>query len=328
MLEEVVQDHFRDLPAPELDHQAHAVLVGLVAHLADPFELLVLDELGDAFLELGLVDLVGELGDHDAFPLVLERGPGAEVDAPPAARIGLADPGDAVDDPGGREIGTGDELAEIRHRQLGPLDQRQAGVDDLAQVVRGDVGGHPDGDPGRAVDQQVGDARRQDRGLGLRAVVVGDEIDRLLIEIGQQFVGDARHAHLGVAHGRRGIAVHRAEIALPIDEHVAQRKGLRHAHDGVVDGHVAVGVVFTDDVADHARRFLVGLVPVVAELAHRVQDAPVYGLEPVAGVGQGASHDDAHGVVQIGLAHLVFDVDGGQIFGEIDHGPIQSIERL
>ena len=38
-------------------------------------------------------------------------------------------------------------------------------VDDLAQVVRRDVGGHADGDAGRAVDQQVRDRRRQDRRL-------------------------------------------------------------------------------------------------------------------------------------------------------------------
>ena len=44
-------------------------------------------------------------------------------------------------------------------------------------------------------------------------------------------------------------------------------------------------------------------------LVHREQDAPVDGLEPVAGVRQGAGDDHAHGVVEVGAAHLLVDVD-------------------
>ena len=72
---------------------------------------------------------------------------------------------------------------------------------------------------------------------------------------------------------------------------------------------VAVRVVFTDDVADDARRLLVGPVPVVAELAHGVQHAPMHGLQTIAHVGQRAPDDDAHRVVEIRLAHLVFEID-------------------
>ena len=68
-------------------------------------------------------------------------------------------------------------------------------------------------------------------------------------------------------------------------------------------------VVLTDDVADDARGLLVGAVPVVAELAHRMQHAAVHGLQPVAHVGQRAADDDAHRVVEIRLPHLVFEID-------------------
>ena len=53
---------------------------------------------------------------------------------------------------------------------------------DLAQVVRRDVRGHADGDAGRAVDQQVGDARRQHDRLGARVVVVRDEVDGVAVD--------------------------------------------------------------------------------------------------------------------------------------------------
>jgi hypothetical protein len=156
----------------------------------------------------------------------------------------------------------------------------------LVEVVRRDVGGHAHRDAGRAVDQQVGQARGQHQRLFL-AAVVGPEIDGFLVDVGQHFVGDLGQADFGVAHGRGVVAVHRAEVALAVDQHVAQREVLRHAHDGVVHRAVAVRVVLTDHVADDTRRLLVGPVPVVVELVHRVQHAPVHGLQAIARIGQG-----------------------------------------
>jgi hypothetical protein len=34
---------------------------------------------------------------------------------------------------------------------------------------------------------------------------------------------------------------------------------------------------------------------------------------------QGASHDHAHGVIQVGLFHLVFEIDWQNFFGEFVH---------
>ena len=116
-------------------------------------------------------------------------------------------------------------------------------------------------------------------------------------------------AHLGVAHRRRRVAVDRAEVALAVHQHVAHGERLRHAHQRAVDGGIAVRVVLADDVADDARRLLVGLVVVVAQLVHGVQQPPVHGLESIAHVGQRAADDHAHRVVEIRLAHLVFDRD-------------------
>src|SRR5690606_25370723 len=100
-------------------------------------------------------------------------------------------------------------------------------------------------------------------------------------EVRQQLVGNACHAHFGVAHSSSGITVNGTEVALAIHQHVAHGERLGHADDGVVHGRVAVRVVLTDDVADHTSRLLVRLVPVVAELAHGIQHAPVHGLEAV-----------------------------------------------
>ena len=40
---------------------------------------------------------------------------------------------------------------------------------------------------------------------------------------------------------------------------------------------------------------------------HRVEDAAVHGLEPVAHVGQRAADDDGHRVVEVRRLHLVLE---------------------
>jgi hypothetical protein len=61
----------------------------------------------------------------------------------------------------------------------------------LAEVVGRDVRGHADGDPGRAVDQQVRVPGRQDQRLLARLVVVRPEVDGVLVEVAEHLRGQA-----------------------------------------------------------------------------------------------------------------------------------------
>src|SRR5260370_1072804 len=72
---------------------------------------------------------------------------------------------------------------------------------------------------------------------------------------------------------------------------------------------------FTDDVANHAGRFYVFLVRRVPLLVHRIEDAPMHRLEPVARIGKRARHDHAHGVIEIASLHLLRDGHGTDIGG-------------
>jgi hypothetical protein len=40
-------------------------------------------------------------------------------------------------------------------------------------------------------------------------------------------------------------------------------------------------------------------------------------LQPVANIGKRAAHDYAHGVIEIRPPHLVFDIDGNDVFGSV-----------
>jgi hypothetical protein len=91
--------------------------------------------------------------------------------------------------------------------------------------VRGDVRRDADRDAHRAVHEQVRELRRQHDGLGVLTVVVRPEVDRVLLEFRQQLLGERLQFALGVPHGRRGVAVERAEVAVTVDERIAQENG-------------------------------------------------------------------------------------------------------
>ena len=78
-------------------------------------------------------------------------------------------------------------------------------------------------------------------------------------------------------------------------------------------------VVFPQYLSDDAGRLLVCPVCGKAELLHSEQDTPVDGLQSVTDIGKGARDNDRHRVVDIGAPHLVFDVDGYDLFVHICH---------
>src|ERR1700691_2687184 len=74
-------------------------------------------------------------------------------------------------------------------------------------------------------------------------------------------------------------------------------------------------MVLAHYVSDDAGALAGGAVGLKAHLLHRVENSAVDGLESVANVGQSAADDDRHGIVEIRLAHLIFNVDGLNVEG-------------
>ena len=167
--------------------------------------------------------------------------------------------------------------------------------------------------PPAPLTRRFGKFGRQHRRFAVAAVVIGLEIDGVLVDVVEQRLRDLGQAGFGVPHGGRRIAVHRAEIALAVDQRHAHGEILRQTHQRVIDRLIAVRMVFTDDVADGARRLVVRLVPLEAVLVHRVENAPMHGLQPVARIRQRPRHDHAHGVIEVGALHLVEDGNGTNI---------------
>ena len=133
----------------------------------------------------------------------------------------------------------------------------KARIDDFAQIMRRNIGRHADSNAASAIDQQIRESGRQNTRFITAAIIIGLEIDRILIEIFQQAHRRLGQPCFGVAHGGGWIGVHRAEIALTIHERQAHRPILRQTCQCVINRGVAMRVIITHHVADDLGRLTI-----------------------------------------------------------------------
>ena len=295
----------------QFQHQPDRLLeVALVTDRRDPPDPVFIDQFGDLFLDRVARLLVGHFCDDDPGPVLaelLDRGPGPEGDRAPASGVATGQRLPPHHDPAGGEVGAGDDLQQLAEADAGIIDQRHQRPADLAEVVRGNTRRHADGDAAGAVDEEIGESPRQDHRLGVPLVVGRHVVDGVEFEVVEQHRRDRRQTGLRVPHGGRGQAGDRAEVSLLIDEHVPHVPFLGHAHERGIDDALAVRVVVAAGVAGdlgalHPRR-----PGGEIEVVHRHEDAALRGLEPIADVGQGPGHDDAHRIGQVAVLELLLD---------------------
>ncbi|GMA35738.1 hypothetical protein GCM10025876_19420 [Demequina litorisediminis] len=316
VLVEVVEHHLRHSVALEHDHEALAGAArGLVTNVRDAGYLAVLHQFGDLQRKVVRVHLVRQRRDHEALAALdlLDVDDGTHRDGATSRAVRLVDALAAKDERAGGEVGSLDaldqRLEEFLARGRRVLERPLDTSGNLAQVVRRDVGRHTDSDTGRAVDEEVREARGEHLGLLRLAVIVVLEIDGFLVDVADHLHGDGRHASLGVTVRGGRVVTGGTEVALARGEGVAQGPVLHHADEGVVDSRVTVRVVVTHHLADDAGALGERAVGTVAAVVHRVHDATVDGLQSVTDIGQCAPDDDGHGVVEVRLLHLHIEID-------------------
>ena len=166
------------------------------------------------------------------------------------------------------------------------------------------IGGHTDRDAFRAVDQEIGDPDRQDGGFLFRLVKIGDKIHHIPVQVRQKgFLGDLFQPGLCITHGGGPVAFDVAKVPVAVDQGQLLFEILGHHDQGVIDGAVTVGMVFTHGIADDPGRFPVGPVGPDAQLVHGIQGPSLDRLQAVPDIRQGPGHDNAHGIVDVGLLH-------------------------
>src|ERR1019366_7696408 len=193
VLEELVEHDLRFGTALQFDDDAHAVAVALVADIADVVNDLVVHQFGDAFDQLCLVDLIGNLGDDNRVLVlrqVLDGSFSAHHEAPAPGTISFGNSTASVDEASGREIRALHMFQQVGEGGVRVVHQRDTRIHNLRQIVRRNVGRHSNGDTVRSIHQQVGNSRRQHHRLDCGVVEVGDEIDGVFVDVSQQLFGD------------------------------------------------------------------------------------------------------------------------------------------
>src|SRR6267154_1758130 len=217
VFEKIVENELRFFATLDFDDDPHAFPRGFVAHVCDTFDFFRLHQVGDAFDQPGFVDLVWNLGDNNVFAVFahfFDGRFGAHHETTTASFVSGFDALAAGDVRTSREIRAGNQLHHFFERSVRPIDQQNGGIHDFAQIVRRNVGGHADGDAAGAIDEEIRDARWKNEGLFACLIEIGNEVDGFFFEVGENVFADFCEARFGVPHGRRWIAVDRAEISL------------------------------------------------------------------------------------------------------------------
>src|SRR5207253_1810653 len=293
-------DDFRVRIALQLDDHA-CIFIRLVANGADFCQHFFVHQRRDAFDEGGAIDVVWNFSDDNLFPAAFELlAPGLAAHFHTAATSLeiLFDSRHAADRTTGWKIRALHVLHQLVERDVWIVDLRADSVDHLAQIVRRDIGGHADGDPGSAVNEQIRKRSWKNCRLGARLVVIRDKIDRVLLHVGHERSAEMRHACFGITHGSRRIAFHRSKIALPIDQPLAHRPGLRHVDESGVNHCFAVRMIITARVAADFCAFAMLSPRKEREIMHGKENPTLRWFESVACVRQCARNNDGHRVIE------------------------------
>ena len=323
-----------------LTHQAHRrVLAGLITHHIQHrqhggLELVLLQRQGFfAGLDFGVAeffnffqhalgtDTWGQFGHHQ-LPLAARQvfnfpaGPAFERTPATAISLGyLARTADDLATTG--KVRAGNECKQLVIRQLWCLDQGDTGIGHLTQVVAGNFGGQAHGNAAGPIEQRKRQSSGQLAWLLGRAIVIGCEIDRAFVNFVKQQAGNPGQPRFRVTHGRSTVTIAAAKVTLPVNQGITLGKVLRHAHQCVVGGTVAVWVVTAQHITHHSgaldrlgTHIAVDPAEAQAHAAHGVQNAPLHGFLAVAHIGNCTALDHAQGIFKVGALGVTGQVEG------------------
>ena len=246
-----------------LNDDSHAALhVRFVSQCGNTLNTLVFNERRDIFKKQRAVDLIGKLShDYRRFAaLFFKMCLGSDSDSAVTGGIRLINAAQTVNNAGGGEIGSLDELHQIGDLTVGMIDEIIGRVNDLAEIMRRNICRHTDGYADGAVDKQVGEPAGKHDGFKQLVVEVGCPVNDILVDILEHEVRYLCHACFGITVCGCAVAVDIAEVTLTVDKRVSEREGLCHTHHGVVNSRVAVRVIMTQHVTDGGCRFAVRCV--------------------------------------------------------------------
>ena len=315
MLVQVVEHNLRHGVALEHEHETlSGTAGGFVTHVGDALDLAVTHRFADGNDQSVRVHLIRQFGDHEAHTALDLLGVHhrAHGDQTTAGTVGLFDALMSENRCASREVRSLDDADQVFEQLFAAcvrvVKRPMHAFGHFAHVVRRNVGGHTHGDARRTIAQQVRESCRKHGRLLRLAIVVRQEIDGVFVDVAHHFHGERSHTAFGVTHCCGRIVSRGAEIALAVDQRVPHRPRLCHTHQRVVDREIAVRMVLTHDLADHAGALGVATVGAVSAVVHRVDHTAMHRLHAVTHVRERTVHDHGHGVCQVGIAHFLLQI--------------------
>ena len=190
-------------------------------------------------------------------------------------------------------------------------DQIEGGIAQFGGIMGRNRGGHAHRNALRAVGQQVGEGGGQHHRLFFRTVIGLAEVNRIFVQPFENEAGDFGQPRFGITHGGGIIAVDIAEIALAVDQRIALGKILGQTHQRIINRLVAMRMIFTDDIADHAGAFFESRAGIKLQQAHGIEQAAVDRLQPVARIGQSAVHNRRQRISEVTLFERLTQIHTG-----------------
>ena len=166
------------------------------------------------------------------------------------------------------------------------------------------AGSHADGNSFRTVYQKVGNPDRQDLRFLLCLIKIRYKIHHIFIQISEEhFLGQFFQTCFRVSHGSRAISLDGSEVSVSVHQSLSFFEILCHNDKRLIDGAVAVGMVFTHGISHDSGTFPVRAVITDPQLIHIVQGSSLYRLQAVAYIRQRTGYNDTHRIINIGFLH-------------------------
>jgi len=315
---ELVHDDVRNRILLQLNNNAHALTVRLIANIGDTFDTLLAHKFCDLFDHCRLVDLIRDLGDddrHTAGTDLFRVHLTAHNHGAAAILVSRFNSRATKNNAASREVGARNNFHQLRQSDFRALDHRDRAVNHFTHVVRWNIGRHTNRNTASTIDQKVRIASRKNFRLLLRTIVVLMEVDRIFVDIGKLSVSNFFEATFGVTHRRSAVTVNRAKVTLPVNERQTHGEILRHTNKSIINRTITVWVILTHNVTNDAGGFTVGLVPLISVFMHGIQNTAVNRLQTITNIGKRTAYDHAHRIIEIAALHFICDRDGPNVAG-------------
>ena len=169
MLVQTVQNNVRNSITLQLNNNLHAVFkAGEVVNLGNAFDYAVLSQVSNILNQVSFVNLIWDFGNNDMVLALVGRhnfSLGADFYNATAGVISTGNTFLAQNAGTGREVRAFDSRHQLWNFHIRVINQHNKAVNNLAQIVRRNVGSHTYSDTGTAVNQQSRDLRRKYAGL-------------------------------------------------------------------------------------------------------------------------------------------------------------------